>query len=92
MMYNPIKNPVGDVHELRPLRRDTRKSFYGKAIFYLVAPGKMVLQSYSTIVSEAYFDRKEKIWRVEHKGKFSVTTSRHQREFEAQCRTNTFSH
>lgn len=63
--------------ELKPIY-DSRKSFYGKAHVIDYGNGTYALQSYETIVSRC-IDGK-----VEHFGKWSVTTSRHQREFEKQ--------
>lgn len=59
-------------------RFDSRKSFYGKAHVIEHDDGVMELQSYNTIVSRC------KDGKVEHLGKWSQTTSRHQREFERQ--------
>ena len=59
-------------------RYDTRKSFYGKAKVYQDEKGNYYLMSYSTIVSEC------KNGKVIHYGKYSQTTSRHQKEFERQ--------
>lgn len=58
-------------------RYDSRKSFYGKANIY-EENGVYYLMSYSTIVSEC------KNGVVKHYGKWSQTTSRHQKEFEKQ--------
>ena len=57
---------------------DSRKSFYGKAIVIDYGNGIYELQSYSTIVSRCENGK------VEHLGRWSQTTSRHQREFERQ--------
>ena len=57
---------------------DCRKSFYGKAQVIVYSDGTHALKSYNTIVS------REKDGKVEHLGKWSNTTSRHQREFEKQ--------
>lgn len=57
---------------------DSRKSFYGKAQVIDYGNGYMELKSYNTIVSRVNNGK------VEHLGKWSVTTSRHQREFERQ--------
>lgn len=58
---------------------DARRSFYGKAHVIDHEDGKTYeLQSYDTIVSRC-IDGK-----VEHLGRWSQTTSRHQREFERQ--------
>lgn len=59
-------------------RYDSRKSFYGKAHVIDHGNGFYELQSYNTIVSRC----KDGI--VEHLGKWSQTTSRHQKEFERQ--------
>ena len=59
-------------------RYDSRKSFYGKAHVIDYGNNKYALQSYNTIVSTADNGK------VEHLGKWSMTTSRHQREFEKQ--------
>lgn len=57
---------------------DSRKSFYGKAVVIDHEDGTRELKSYDTIVS------REKDGKVEHLGKWSATTARHQREFEKQ--------
>lgn len=59
-------------------RYDRRKSFYGKAQVIDYGGGYMELKSYNTIVSRVNNGK------VEHLGKWSATTSRHQREFERQ--------
>ena len=59
-------------------RFDARKSFYGKAHIIEHENGVVELQSYNTIVSRCVNGV------VEHLGKWSQTTSRHQREFEKQ--------
>lgn len=59
-------------------RYDSRASFYGKAKIYKDSEGIIYLKSYETIVSEC------KNGVVKHYGKWSQTTSRHQREFEKQ--------
>ena len=59
-------------------RFDARKSFYGKAHVIDHENGVIELQSYNTIVSRCVNGV------VEHLGKWSQTTSRHQREFEKQ--------
>lgn len=59
-------------------RFDSRKSFYGKAQVVEYDDGSHALKSYDTIVST------EKDGVVTHLGKWSNTTSRHQREFERQ--------
>ena len=60
-------------------RYDSRQSFYGKARIIDMEDGRIYqLQSYDTIVSEC------KDGKVTHFGKYSQTTTRHQREFERQ--------
>ena len=59
-------------------RYDSRKSFYGKAHVIDHENGVFELRSYNTIVSRCINGV------VEHLGKWSQTTSRHQREFEKQ--------
>lgn len=59
-------------------RFDSRKSFYGKAQVINYGNGYMELKSYDTIVSRVNNGK------VEHLGKYSQTTSRHQKEFERQ--------
>lgn len=59
-------------------RFDARKSFYGKAHVIDHENGIIELQSYNTIVSRCVNGI------VEHLGRWSQTTSRHQREFEKQ--------
>ena len=59
-------------------RYDSRKSFYGKAQVVEDEDGTLNLYSYNTLVSVC------KNGVVEHLGTFSMTTSRHQREFEKQ--------
>lgn len=66
------------VYELTPVY-DSRKSFYGKAKVIEYANGHKMLQSYETIVSDC-----DASGNVTHRGKWSMTTSRHQREFERQ--------
>lgn len=64
-------------YELTP-RFDSRKSFYGKAIVIDYENGRQELRSYQTIVSRCINGV------VEHLGKWSQTTTRHQKEFERQ--------
>lgn len=73
-----MKQPI--ITELCP-RFDSRKSFYGKAHVVDYGNGVYELVSYSTTVSRC------EAGRVEHFGKWSNTTSRHQREFERQYST-----
>lgn len=65
------------IFELSP-RYDTRKSFYGKAHVIDHEDGTLELQSYDTIVSRCVNGK------VEELGKWSVTTTRHQKEFRKQ--------
>lgn len=59
-------------------RFDTRQSFYGKAKVLDYEDGTFELQSYNTIVSRCVNGK------VEELGKFSATTTRHQKEFRKQ--------
>ncbi len=68
---------IKNFYELYP-RYDSRKSFYGKAQVIELEDGTLQLKSYDTIVSEC------KDGKVTHFGKYSMTTSRHQKEFEKQ--------
>ena len=65
------------IFELDP-RFDARQSFYGKAHVIDHENGVYELLSYDTIVSRCEDGK------VTHLGKWSRTTSRHQREFEKQ--------
>lgn len=65
------------IYELSP-RYDTRKSFYGKAHVVDHENGTTELQSYDTIVSRCVNGK------VEELGKWSATTTRHQKEFHKQ--------
>ena len=65
------------IFELVP-RYDTRKSFYGKARVVDHENGTVELQSYDTIVSRCVNGKVEEI------GKWSATTTRHQKEFRKQ--------
>ena len=65
------------VYELSA-KYDARKSFYGKAQVIDYENGTQELQSYGTIVSRCDNGK------VTHLGKWSQTTSRHQKEFERQ--------
>ena len=65
------------IYELSP-RYDTRKSFYGKAHVVDHENGTIELQSYDTIVSRCVNGK------VEELGKWSATTTRHQKEFRKQ--------
>ena len=70
-----VKKPM--IFELSA-RYDARKSFYGKAHVLDYGNGELELMSYETIVSRCHNGK------VEHLGTWSMTTSRHQREFEKQ--------
>lgn len=65
------------IFELVP-RYDARKSFYGKARVIDYENGTIELQSYDTIVSRCINGK------VEDLGKWSATTTRHQKEFRKQ--------
>ena len=65
------------IFELSP-RYDARKSFYGKAHVIDHEDGTIELQSYDTIVSRCVNGK------VEELGKWSTTTTRHQKEFRKQ--------
>lgn len=59
-------------------RYDARASFYGKAKVVEHEDGSHDLLSYGTLVSQ------EKDGKITHLGKWSQTTTRHQKEFEKQ--------
>lgn len=59
-------------------RYDRRKSFYKKANVIDYENGVLELRSYNTIVSRCENGK------ITHLGKWSQTTTRHQREFEKQ--------
>lgn len=59
-------------------RYDARKSFYGKVHVIDHENGIIELQSYDTIVSRCVNGK------VEELGKWSKTTTRHQKEFRKQ--------
>lgn len=63
-------------------RFDSRQSFYGKAKILTDSDNNYYLLSYSTVVSVS------KNGKVEHFGKWSQTTTRHQKEFEKQFTFN----
>ena len=65
------------IFELVP-RYDTRKSFYGKARVVDHENGTIELQMYDTIGSRCVNGK------VEELGKWSQTTTRHQKEFRKQ--------
>ena len=65
------------IYELRP-QFDARKSFYGKAQVIDYENGTFELLSYDTIVSRCVNGK------VEELGKWSQTTTRHQKEFRRQ--------
>ena len=75
-MKNLIEN-IMKIFELAP-RYDARKSFYGKARVIDHENGTIELQSYDTIVSRCVNGK------VEELGKWSQTTTRHQKEFRKQ--------
>ena len=57
---------------------DGRKSFYKKAFVIRYDKNTLLLQSYNTIVAHIYKGKYTSY------GKYSQTTSRHQKEFEKQ--------
>lgn len=65
------------IYELCP-HYDARKSFHGKARVIDHENGTIELQSYDTVVSRCINGK------VEDLGKWSNTTTRHQREFRKQ--------
>ena len=65
------------IYELEA-RFDARKSFYGKAKVIDYEDGTFELQSYDTIVSRCVNGK------VEELGRWSQTTTRHQKEFRKQ--------
>jgi hypothetical protein len=65
------------IYALEP-QFDARKSFYGKAHVIDHENGTFELQSYNTIVSRCINGK------VEELGKWSNTTTRHQKEFRKQ--------
>ena len=65
------------IYELEP-RFDARKSFYGKAHIIDYGNGTFELLCYNTIVSRCINAK------VEDLGKWSNTTTRHQKEFRRQ--------
>ena len=70
-------NKTMRIYELNP-QFDARKSFYGKAHVIDYENGTFELQSYGTIVSRCINGK------VEDLGKWSNTTTRHQREVRKQ--------
>lgn len=65
------------IYELAP-QFDVHNSFYGKAHVIDYENGTLELQSYNTIVSRCVNGK------VEELGKWSQTTTRHQKEFRKQ--------
>lgn len=65
------------IYELEA-RFDARKSFYGKAHVIDYENGVLDLQSYDTIVSRCENGN------IKELGKWSQTTTRHQKEFRKQ--------
>lgn len=66
---------------------DTRKSFYGKAQIRLTENENikhMKLLSYNTLVANYVHYKKEDRTIIEDFGRFSQTTTRHQKEFYKQ--------
>ena len=68
-------------------RYDSRKSFYGKAQVKIVEDNiayNELLYSYGTLVSTYTLDRVNNLEQFTINGKFSQTTTRHQKEFFKQ--------
>lgn len=68
-------------------RYDTRKSFYGKAIIDIYEDNIVKtekLYSYGTLVAIYSYDKVKNIRRYDYLGKWSQTTTRHQKEFFKQ--------
>ena len=66
---------------------DTRKSFYGKATVRITDTDEFFqeeLISYSTVVASYIVDKKLNMRHYIYGGKYSQTTTRHQREFFKQ--------
>lgn len=66
---------------------DSRKSFYGKAVIKLYEDDDVIkkeLLSYGTLVAQLVYYKKKKKIVYEYFGRYSQTTSRHQREFFRQ--------
>ena len=71
-------SPVVEDEELSA-EFSTRKSFYGKAHVLTLKNGVKLLKSYNTIVAIAYDDNGKINFAIN--GKYSGTTTSHQREF-----------
>ena len=78
------------IYELTP-RYDTRKSFYGKAIVKesVEEQDNMIyeskdLYSYGTLVANITYNRETNLDTYQCFGRFSQTTTRHQKEFFKQ--------
>lgn len=69
-------------------RYDTRASFYGKAQVQEQEDNKKIIRklySYGTLVAEYKRDKKNNKRMYICYGKYSCTTTRHQKEFFKQC-------
>ena len=68
-------------------RFDSRQSFYGKAVVEIeedVIAYNELLHSYGTLVAIYTKDKKTNLKQFTYLGKFSQTTTRHQKEFFKQ--------
>lgn len=68
-------------------RFDSRASFYGKAIVEIVEDNicyNEVLKSYGTLVAIYTKDKMSNLEQFTYNGKYSQTTTRHQKEFFKQ--------
>lgn len=66
---------------------DSRASFYGKAVINMYENDNVVhkeLMSYNTLVANYVYYKEEKKEVFEYFGKYSQTTTRHQKEFFRQ--------
>ena len=70
-------------YELIP-RYDSRKSFYGKAIVEDIYNDNSVLVLYSYNTQVAQITKNKDITKYHYLGKYSQTTTRHQKEFFKQ--------
>lgn len=72
-----MKNAFNNLYELVPVY-DARQSFYRKAFVHIDGNGNKQLYSYKTLVAEI----KDGVPKLH--GKYSQTTTRHQKEFLKQ--------
>lgn len=74
------------MYELEP-RFDSRESFYGKAVVEIeedIIAYNELLHSYGTLVAIYTKDKNSNLEQFTYLGKFSQTTTRHQKEFFKQ--------